>query len=194
MLISYQGDTPDRPHTMPHHPTVKEPEGAEYYEMLMLKLFSITGSIVALGNCVTFMGSFVGAVISVVDDTVSFSALWFQLFLNLYGFTLAFSVILIEFRYEPIMERCPVFKHWAPRGFYYIFVALLALQVTSQQIVFSDPSLQDTWSIVNESFAYVLLCIGGVYIIGELLCLRKSLQKVKKKYVKDGPFFEASLV
>jgi len=169
--------------------------GREKCEMAFLNLLRVLASLAAIGACISYGVSFVGAMKTLIKSADTFEYVWYRLFLNLYGLLFGFLIVLIEIRYEGFLKRFPAFKNWAIRGFYYVFVAILSFEVAnSYGSVFTDPDAQKAWQTTNEVFSYILVGIGGFYILGEILCLRKIMQSHKQKYVKDGAMLQSSLV
>lgn len=111
----------------------------------------------------------------------------------MYGLVFSALVVAIELRLKSAFVHFPAFKNWAFRGLLLIFVGVLSLGLPVGGEPFEGDAA-DTFVDIKEILAYVVAIIGAIYVVGEILCVRKRMQNKKEKYVDDGTLFASSLV
>mmetsp|Transcript_13719 Transcript_13719/g.26568 ORF Transcript_13719/g.26568 Transcript_13719/m.26568 type:complete len:174 (-) Transcript_13719:255-776(-) len=160
--------------------------------LIFLTVFSYLTLFAALLNGVSYVIGLIGSAKMFKSDA---GDAWYLFFLNLYGLLFAIGLVFIEVRYKIFYDHFPGFKNWVIRGFYIIFVGILSLGLATGSNPFEEGSTgYDAWESVRKAFAYILVGIGLLYILGEIFCVRKHMQKVKSNYVEDGSVIQSSLV
>ncbi|GBG30625.1 Receptor-type tyrosine-protein phosphatase [Hondaea fermentalgiana] len=167
-------------------------DGGKPKSLYVLTAFSYITILAAILNGVGYGLGLAGAARMFSSDA---GEAWFLFLLNLYGLLFAISLFFIEIRFKDFYVHFPGFKFWVVRGLYIVFIGILSLAVSSNTNPFDAGTTgYDFWETMRKAFAYALVVIGLLYVLGEILCVRKHMQKVKSKYVEDGKLIESSLV
>mmetsp|Transcript_6417 Transcript_6417/g.14158 ORF Transcript_6417/g.14158 Transcript_6417/m.14158 type:complete len:172 (+) Transcript_6417:111-626(+) len=163
----------------------------------LLNLFSVLAFLCAVANGTSYVFGFVSNIKGLSNASVTHKStqlLWVAMCLNLYGVLFSVIAFLVELRVATFFAHAPVFKIWAFRGFYYIFLGVLNLGLVSGEGPFNSTEANNTWHDVSEVFSYCMCGVGALYIVGDILCLRPMMQQKKRQHVQDGTVFSSSLV
>lgn len=153
-----------------------ENKGAVYYALRFFQLITfLCGALIFVVFLITFIN-----VVTGFNPEAEFS--WYFLLYSLYGMIFAVVIMLVEFRLQRLFEELPALKNWAVRGFFYIFIGLLAI-VGTLSVGISVGSTIDidpqTLALLIKGTGWTLMGLGACLIVGEVTCCRSNVAHPK---------------
>lgn len=106
--------------------------------------------------------------------------------LRAYMITFSVMFILSELQLDWFVEMVPPFKNWIYRGFLYSFTGVIGIEQSYAILAEEYPKIPglkgEIASIALRVSSIAMLCIGVIYMLMSVLCLKGVFEKVRAAY------------